>query len=454
MTSCGGGGAPGEAPAPGDADADPQLVVAEDTNPAPDVVEVSLRATPATLELRPGARTEVWTYDGRIPGPVLHAKVGDRLVVHFRNDLPAPTTIHWHGIRVPNAMDGTEETQPPVPPGGTFDYEFRLPDAGTYWYHPHAESETQLERGLFGAIVVDDIADPVPLAPTTLVLSDLWLDDAGALVPPDGGGPLVDYFGREGNLLLVNGRSFPTLHVPAGATQRWKLVNAASSRYFTLELAGHAFVKIGSGDGLLEAPERFERLVLPPGERADVLVTPTGQPGDVLTVRWVAYDHGLNSDLEPEQDLFRIALVAGEARLVEAPERLRTIAPVDLDGAREQRIEITGGVSDGVPQLGFDGRLWPDGLMLDAKARQTEVWTIANETPLSHPFHLHGFQFQVLDANTGLPLREWRDTIDVPHDAALRIAIPFDDRTGSWMFHCHILSHVKLGMMGMVMLRD
>ncbi len=141
LFGCGGDPAAEVSRQPDGWDDELQMADAEDTNPDPNVVEVNLTARVAAIEVLPGTTTPLWTYDGKLPGPVIRAKVGDQLVVHFKNELPEPTTIHWHGLRIPAAMDGVpEHSQSVVAPGGTFDYSFTLPDAGLYWYHPHYDS--------------------------------------------------------------------------------------------------------------------------------------------------------------------------------------------------------------------------------------------------------------------------------------------------------------------------
>ena len=136
----------------------------DDLNPDPHVLEINLEATLTPRELIAGIPATVWTYNGQIPGPTLRAQVGDRVIVHFTNHLPEATTLHWHGIRLDAAMDGTPSVQPPVEPGATFDYDFIVPDAGLYWYHPHVRSNIQVASGLYGAILVDDPAES-PSAP-------------------------------------------------------------------------------------------------------------------------------------------------------------------------------------------------------------------------------------------------------------------------------------------------
>src|SRR5262245_28004355 len=149
-----------------------KLEEAQDTNPDPAIVEVSLTARIADVEVKPGAVVHAWTYDGHLPGPLVRARVGDRVIVHFTNELPQPTTIHWHGVRVPIEMDGVPGvSQPEVATGGTFTYDFVVRDAGLYWYHPHVMSAAQVGFGLYGALLVDDPADGAGVADTvTLVL--------------------------------------------------------------------------------------------------------------------------------------------------------------------------------------------------------------------------------------------------------------------------------------------
>jgi FtsP/CotA-like multicopper oxidase with cupredoxin domain len=142
-------------------DDDLALTIPEDLNPDPDILEIELEAVIREMEILPGKMTPVWTYNGVLPGPLIKAKVGDRVIVHFKNNLPESTSIHWHGLRVPNDQDGVPGfTMDPVTPGGGFTYDFIMPDAGTYWYHPHVNSAAQVGWGLYGPLIVEDPADP------------------------------------------------------------------------------------------------------------------------------------------------------------------------------------------------------------------------------------------------------------------------------------------------------
>ncbi len=457
LAACGGeteaeGDAPGQ---PSDWDAELRLPEAEDTNPDPDVVELSLTARLTDLELRPGTKTQAWTYNGGIPGPLIVAKRGDRVIVHFKNELPDATTVHWHGVRLTNDMDGVPDMpKPAVKPGGSFDYDFTVPDAGLYWYHPHVDSAAQAGNGLYGALLVKDTDEPKGLGDElVIVLSDIAVDDDGTLQPPTGGGVLGALFGREGEVILINGRVRPELVARAGRRQRWRILNAAKSRYFWLDMDGEKFVRIGGDGGLLSAPVEGERLLLAAGERADVLVTPAPEEGQTRTVHWVPFDRGYGTaDLRPIEDIFTIrrAPVAPE-KLEPVPDTSAPIDVLDTTGAAIVNLDLT---MEQVGQeiiLGINGVPFPNAQPISAAVGETQIWNVRNTMAWGHPFHLHGFFFQMLGED-GAPLepRERKDTAHIPVDGTLRFAVRYDARPGMWMFHCHILDHADLGMMGMV----
>jgi len=460
LLACSNAAAPSGRPAPPAGWADGvKLPEAVDTNPAPDVVELDLDAQVAPLETSPGVVTPAWTYNGSVPGPLIRARPGDRIIAHFTNHLSEDSTIHWHGVRLTADMDGVAgHSQAAVPPGGAFDYSFTVPDASLFWYHPHVDSAVQVSNGLYGPILVEDPAASAAEAAlgdeVVLVLSDLAIDATGAFQDPALGGDISTLFGREGNVLLVNGRVTPTLLGRVGLRQRWRIVNAAKSRYFELALEGHTFTRIGADGGLLPAPVVEDKVLVIPGGRADVLVTPAGHPGQSLTVRWVAYDRGFGTAyMRPDQDLFYIHLVDDDpARDVPVPDVLRDIAPIDTTGATPRDISLTmGTATDGSLVLGIDGVPSWDAPPLTASLGETDLWTITNTMDWDHPFHLHGFFFQPVDAS-GAPAREWRDTFNIPQHDTKQVIVRYDDRPGMWMFHCHILDHAEAGMMGMLML--
>ena len=193
---------------------------------APHTVEVTITASPTRVSLVPGIDTAAYAYNGRIPGPLLEVHEGDKVIVHFRNNLPEPTTIHWHGLHIPAPSDGSPYF--PVAPGRQFDYVFTLQpgSAGTYWYHPHPHQTTgsQIARGLFGALIVRAANDPLPpLAEKVLILSDNRFLPDGSIEMSDPHSPqgvADEVNGREGNVLFVNGEVMPAVAIRSGETQR------------------------------------------------------------------------------------------------------------------------------------------------------------------------------------------------------------------------------------------
>src|SRR5262245_29760434 len=205
-----------------------KLLDAVDANSDPKIAEIALESRVTSLEVAPGVRTDAWTYYGGLPGPLIRARKGDRLIVHFSNKLPQSTTVHWHGVQVPIEMDGVPgASQAPVEPGESFTYDFVVPDAGLFWYHPHVMSAAQVGFGLYGPLLVEDPDDPVKVADElVLVLTDIATDNDGTLQSADSGGILGALLGREGNHVLVNGHVKPTMTIRHGALQRWRIGNA------------------------------------------------------------------------------------------------------------------------------------------------------------------------------------------------------------------------------------
>jgi FtsP/CotA-like multicopper oxidase with cupredoxin domain len=431
------------------------LAPAADLDPAPGTLEIELVAAPGRWEIAPGQSIDGYAYNGTVPGPLIQARAGDTLVVHFRNELPEPTTIHWHGLRVPADMDGGPHSQAPIPPGGSFEYRFTLPDAGTFWYHPHVAEATQMERGLYGAIVVRPAAgdvEPEVDTEAVLVLDDLTLDASGALAPF--GGLLEEHGGREGAVQLVNGRLTPTIEARAGERQRWRIVNAGSARFYRLTLAGSTFTILGTDEGRAGAPSTATELFLVPGDRIDVLVDVAGEPGGELALTNERYPRGHGSGVYVPMRVATIALDPRAPLDALAPFTWsREIERLDDEGATPREIVFDESIDPVTETVTFtiNGESFPDVTAIDSRVGALEVWDLVNESEMDHPFHLHGFFFQVLSRDG---VREetpsWEDTIDLRGDERVRVAFRIDDRPGMWMFHCHILEHVEHGMMGMI----
>ena len=438
-------------------DANVRLPEPADKNPDPRVLEIDLTARVAEVAVAPDARVKAWTYDGLLPGPFIRAKVGDRLIVHFKNELPEPTTVHWHGVRVPIEMDGVPGiSQPAVKPGESFVYDIVLRDAGLFWYHPHHMSAAQVGFGLYGALLVEDPNDGVGVADqVTMVLSDIGFDKNGALDEPDSGGAAGDVFGREGDHVLLNGRKAPTLKVRAGAPQRWRIVNAARSRFFLLDLQGQKFTVIGTDGGLQERPTTSEVLLITPGERVDVIVSPTGAPNSEMPVYSMLYNRGYGSvEFRSIEQVMTLAFSGDKAMATPPlPAISRVITPPSAEGAKT--VEFLLGLppvdSTGHNEFHVNGVPYVKAKPYLAALGETQLWVIKNDSKWDHPFHLHGYFFMPVD-DKGQPLRPmaWKDTVNVPINQTVRVLVTFDERPGTWMFHCHILDHAEIGLMGTV----
>jgi FtsP/CotA-like multicopper oxidase with cupredoxin domain len=430
-----------------------------DANPDPRIVEVTLTAKLADVEVAPGKTVHAWTYDGGLPGPLIKTRVGDRLIVHFKNELKEATTVHWHGVRVPIEMDGVPDiSQPPVQQGETFTYDFVVRDAGLYWYHPHVMSAAQVGYGLYGPLLVEDPSDGVGVEDQlTLVLSDIGFNTKGDLEPADSGGSAGMVFGREGAYVLANGRHRPVLKARAGAPQRWRIVNAAKSRFFYLDLEGQPFTVIGVDGGIQEKPTTTDILLVTAGERVDVIVTPKGDPGSALPLRAMLYNRGYGSveyrsieevlTIEFSKDAPVTAKPVTVSRAMEAPST-EGATPVNmvlsLPPMQNNKSEF---LINGVPY-------WKAKPFL-AKLGEKQIWTVKNESDWDHPYHLHGFFFYILDEK-GEPVRPLalKDTVNIPMKTTVKLLVHFDERPGEWMIHCHILDHAEGGLMGTVLVGD
>ena len=430
-----------------------------DANPDPKVVEVTLVAKIAEVEVAPGKRVRAWTYNGGLPGPLIKTRVGDRLVVHFTNELAEPTTIHWHGVRVPIEMDGVPDiSQPPVQTGETFTYDFIVRDAGLYWYHPHVMSAAQVGFGLYGPLLVDDPDDGVGVEDqVTLVLSDIGFNAKGELEPADSGGSAGMVFGREGDYVLVNGRHHPVLKARAGAPQRWRIVNAAKSRFFYLDLDGQTFTVIGVDGGIQEKPTTTDILLVTAGERVDVIVTPTGKPGTSLPLRAMLYNRGYGSvEYRSVEDVLTIEFSKEPPMTAKVPAVSRVLETPSAAGATPVEMILTlPPMQNNKSEFRINGVPYWKAQPFLAKLGEKQIWTVKNDSDWDHPFHLHGFFFHVLD-DKGEPVRPLalKDTVNVPMKTTVKLLVHFDERPGEWMIHCHILDHAEGGLMGTVLVGD
>ena len=409
------------------------------------VIAVDLEAKEFDWTIAPGATFRAWGFNGQVPGPTIEAQVGDVLEIRLTNHLPEPTVVHWHGLRIPAAMDGTEMVQRPIASGDTFVYRFTPPDAGTFWYHSHFNEIVQLERGLYGALVVRSPEEPTFDHERVLVFDDVELADDGQIRAP--GGWIESHDGREGNTRLVNGKQEPELTMAAGQIERWRIVNAASARYLRLSIGGRPFRIIGTDGGLIGSPVAATEILLAPADRVELAVGPFAE-GEVHRVETLPFKRGsFKAHRKPE--LFATLRVGREvSSKAQVPEMLRRIEPLvtgPVKVSREVRLGFTLGLKHGVEfTINKEQHHRADPVRIG----ELQVWDVVNRSPVHHPFHLHGFFFQVLQVNGKAPeFLSWEDTVNVPAFGSVRIAWMPDDRPGEWMYHCHILEHHAAGMM-------
>ena len=429
---------------------DPALTPVSDLSADPGTLEIELDALEASRQYKAGRDTPVWAYNGTVPGPLIDAHVGERLVVHFTNSLPESTTIHWHGVRLPAAMDGTLRMQDPVLPGGSFEYEFELKDPGLFWFHPHIRSDEQVEKGLYGVIRVRGYSEP------EVDQESIWvLDDVNVL--PDGSLSMYlddnsKMLGRQGNTLLINGEPNARLTWRSGTLQRVRIVNVANGRFFNLSLPGYRWRVIGTDGGLLPEAFETERLLLSPGERYDILVIPNEKPGTELALMNDSYERGHDTGQEDPMRLATVAITDEEPLAGRSFPDTKAELEILEDGPTDHVLELDELLDDGNLLFTVNGATFPHVPLIKAAVGDLLRFEVKNASEMDHPFHMHGTFFQVLSGGGGVhatapEMLANKDTVIVPQMSTMRFAALFDE-PGGWMYHCHILEHAEGGMMG------
>jgi FtsP/CotA-like multicopper oxidase with cupredoxin domain len=476
-------------------------------------VELALTAAPSTVQILPGATTRVWRYSGSVItgppgtiqnltgsylGPIIRLRTGQKVRIHFTNQLPESTIVHWHGLHVPERMDGHPRFL--IPRGQRYVYEFEvLNRAGTYWYHPHHHNRTgpQVYNGLAGLLLVSDATEAVlglPSGPEEIVcvLQDRAFDADNQLVY-NSDMPIGSMSGFLGDRVLVNGQAQPSLSLGTRA-YRFRLLNGSNSRVYKLAWGdGTPMTVIGTDGGLLEQPMGRPYLTLVPGERADVLLDLSQHPvGANLQLRSLAFpgapfEMGMGMGMGrgagrmgragrqtsmPNGAPFPILTIQVQRRessTLKLPATLSTFdaswRPEKIDRLAPRRMTV----QFGMMQWLLNGRAFEmngvasnEMVSLDSK----EVWEFDNSGPammgmrLAHPLHLHGRQFRVLNrqvdralAKDWESLREgftdegWKDTVLVMPGERVQILVHFTRYPGVFLYHCHNLEHEDMGMM-------
>jgi len=425
----------------------------------------TLEAMEASVQLAPEGypTTDIWGYGGTSPGTLIRVAQGGRVQRRFVNSLPQPSAIHWHGLRSDNAMDGVPGlTQDAVAPGGSFDYDFVAPDAGTYWYHSHNRSTEQVARGLHGVLIVEEPDTPDVDRDEVLVLDDWLLDpETVQLATPIDAPHSRSHGGRIGNLVLTNGTFDQTLDVQQNQRLRLRLVNAANARIFSLDLIGLEGWTLALDGMPLDAPEAIGgAIVLGPGQRADLIVDVVAEAGAP------AYLTRAERGGSQPQATFAVTGQASRARrgLPDAlpPNPNDTVDP--SSDVAQLAFNMEGGAMGGLRRATFEGeamafrdlaqanQFWSfngtvgmtDTPFASFDRGQTARLSILNDTAFPHAMHLHGMHFREVLA--GNALGPWRDTLLM--DGGERRDIAFvANNPGKWLFHCHMLSHAASGMM-------
>ena len=450
-------------PAAGESFAEPEVRRSQDGR-----LQVRLEAALGTHDIA-GRQAQTMGYNGGVPGPTLRLRPGDTLRLDLVNRLEEVTNLHVHGLHVSPEGNG-DNVFLAVEPGKTQRYEYRLPDdhpPGVYWYHPHHHGHVadQIFGGLYGAIIVEDPTDDLDVdRERVMVVSDITLDPDGSLVTPS---TMEQMMGREGELVLVNGQSAPRLKTRAGDRERWRIVNACTSRYLALDLRGQESRVVGRDVGRLAQDITLGDVVLTPGNRLDLVVDLregsselVAQPVDRGGMMGGMMGGGPSFGEDGPVILARVEVGSGEARDrdgIPAAPSLRDLRDVEVDQRRSITFQMgMGGMmggGGGPMSFTFDG-LEFDADRIDQQVRlgTVEEWTVGNDGPLDHPFHLHVWPMQLVEVGGQEVTQSLRlDVVNVPARSEVKVLVAFEDFGGKAVYHCHILDHEDRGMMATVL---
>jgi FtsP/CotA-like multicopper oxidase with cupredoxin domain len=372
-------------------------------------------------------------------------------------------------------MDGVPGlTQPPIKPGERFVYEFEVPDAGSYWYHPHANSAEQVGRGLSGPLIIDE-PDDANLANgfdrDLIWLLDDWRLDAKATIQPFGNSHDMTHGGRLGNTVTINGKLPEPLAIRAGERLRLRLLNVANARHFELQFEDHAPLVIAlDGQPVKPFAPDDNRVIIAPAQRVDILLDASAKPGGRTRVIDTFYrDAYLLTELIYGDEPLRVK------SLEELPALTPSRLPVpDLANAERHEIVLGGGAMGGMRGATLNGQ-WMDIRTLVSKGAawalngvaaghqhqsqdplftfkrgQSIVLKMRNDTAFPHPMHLHGHHYRLISRNgQSLTTPLWHDTVLLMPRDQVEVAFVADN-PGDWMFHCHIPEHMYAGMMAVI----
>ncbi len=467
MERMGGGGGSVIDPPPGDVFKDP--VEAQNLSTTPGIVEVNLEPRISPVYVK-GIRANLFTYNGSYPGPTIRVRRGDTLNLHFKNSLPNTTeknilgftrnvsNIHTHGWHV-SPKEPSDAAHLHLMPGEIYNYSYNLSlqEAGTLnFYHPHIHGLTaeQLWGGLAGCLVTEDGTDVLAGYETHILgLKDITLSGSS---PAPYTSTMEYMHGKEGDTIMVNGQMNPVLSIRPGQVQRWRIVNLSNARFYKLSLENHIMHLIGTDGGLLDKPYPLSEIVLSTGERIDVLVKADMTSG-TFRLRSLPYERtGMCSSSGQTITLMTVAYrgtPAGET----LPSSINPNAArmnMDVSALPKKTFVLSMNRGRGLIN-GHDFDVDPYTIMSDLDTY--EVWEIVNQSGMDHNFHQHVNSSQILSIKGGDPgyaslypsIPAWKDTVLIPKMGSTTILMPVMDYDGMTMFHCHIVEHEDIGMMGM-----
>ena len=445
-----------------------QFVTSTPVNSAPlyqssnGLLELDLEARESLVNLG-DRQANLLTYNGQIPAPRLEAKPGDKVRIHFTNNLEQPTNIHYHGLHIP-ITGNADNVFLKIEPGSTLTYEFQIPNnhpSGTFWYHPHLHGlvAEQLFGGLAGLFIVrgedDEISELKAAQEEFLVLQDFSFDSQGKRT---NSAHMSLMMGREGEVITANGQVNPSINLNQDGLLRLPILNASPSRFYRLALEDHAFYHIATDGNSLNEPIEVNELLLTPGQRADILVKGDKESGQYRLLN-LPYDRGsmgmmgggmMGRNNRDEPLALATVNYSSSVDPLALPTKLNSISTLP-ESQTVRRFELNHGMS---PRVGMafliNGEYYQgDRIDTQVKLNTVEDWELINTGVMDHPFHVHGLAFQVISRNgQPEPLLAWRDTVLIKRGETVRIRISFNDFAGKTVYHCHILDHEDLGMMG------
>ncbi len=437
------------------------------------IVELDLKVKTKQVNIN-GQDVELLTYNGQYPAPTIRVKSGDLVRVNFKNEIPSNigtnglgndmsiTNLHTHGWHV-DPTGNADNVMLEFLSGDTFNFEYDLSKQwggmmGFYHPHKHGTVAEQMWRGLSGgALIVEDDTVLNDFEEKIMILSDISVSN-GQPTPWS----RMDYMRKFGNIVMVNGQVNPVLEIRPGQVQRWRIVNASVYRFYRLSLENHKIYLVGTDSNILDKPVELDEIIMAPGERIDILIKANQAAGS-----YKLYSKAVNG-----ADSITLLTVdyAGSSTNDNIPDIISSDIANDVKNLRQMNISnlrnvdmtlnfVGGGMSGGSMGMkgAINGKVFGENTyILESTIGTYEIWNIYNQTGMPHPFHQHVDASVILEVTGGYSdygnlyssINAYKDVIIVPPMGSVKMLVPVTDFTGDTMFHCHMLGHEDIGMMG------